>query len=273
MRLYCWAAAIVLATAQILAAEAGELNSSNTRPSASDWTVTVGAETRFEPSFDGASRNLFWPYPLLDVRRAGTPEHFRAPRDGLGIGILDMGKLEVGPVGQYRWSRKEADEGALRGLGNVNWAGEVGGFADYWWAPWLRLRAEVRQGFAGHRGVISDLTGDIVLPVDGKLTVSGGPRATFATAGAANPYFGVSPSQSMTSGLPVYNVRIGLHSIGAGAQLRYQWSPELATHVFVELERLTGNAAHSPLVTQRGSPDQLTLGVGVTRSFDFKQFW
>ncbi len=34
-----------------------------------------------------------------------------------------------------------------------------------------------------------------------------------------------------------------------------------------EYERLTGSAANSPLVTQRGSPDQFTFGLGATYSF------
>ena len=119
-------------------------------------------------------------------------------------------------------------------------------------------------------GLISDITSDLVLAVNKQLTVSGGPRATFATSSATNPYLGVSPSQSVTSALPVYSVASGLHSLGAGAQARYEWTPELATHVFVELERLAGSAADSPLVKQRGSPNQLTLGLGITRSFDIK---
>jgi len=43
--------------------------------------------------------------------------------------------------------------------------------------------------------------------------------------------------------------------------------------VFVEYERLSGEPADSPLVTQKGSPDQVTIGFGVTRSFDIKTPW
>jgi len=43
-----------------------------------------------------------------------------------------------------------------------------------------------------------------------------------------------------------------------------QW----ASHVFLEYDRLTGNVANSPLVVQRGSPDQLATGVGITYSFE-----
>ena len=75
------------------------------------------------------------------------------------------------------------------------------------------------------------------------------------------------------SGLPIYDTKGGIRSYGAGAQARYLWTPQWATHVFVEYERLSGEPADSPLVTQKGSPDQVTIGFGVTRSFDIKTPW
>ena len=51
---------------------------------AADWTVTIGGEARLEPIFQGSKRDLVLPYPILAVRRFGTPEPFRGPRDGVG---------------------------------------------------------------------------------------------------------------------------------------------------------------------------------------------
>jgi outer membrane scaffolding protein for murein synthesis (MipA/OmpV family) len=36
---------------------------------------------------------------------------------------------------------------------------------------------------------------------------------------------------------------------------------------------LTGSAADSPLVIQRGSPNQYTFGVGATYSFSMHPWW
>jgi outer membrane protein len=65
----------------------------------------------------------------------------------------------------------------------------------------------------------------------------------------------------------------GLRSFGAGAQARYEWSPQWATHIFVEYERLAGDAANSPLVITHGSRDQIQVGMGVTYSFDIRAPW
>lgn len=242
-------------------------------PAAGTWTVTLGVEARMEPVFRGSDEFLFLPYPIVDIRPAGTPERFRGPRDGIGIALYDTGDFRVGAVAQFRRQRRESDSDALRGLGNVPWAAEVGGFLEYWWVPWLRARAEVRQGFNGHHGIVSDLMLDAVIPVTPRMTLSGGPRLTLASTAADSPYFSIDPLQSLASGLPVYSVKGGVQSVGAGAQVRYLWTPAWATHAFVEYERLTAGVANSPLVVQRGSPDQLTIGAGLTYAFSIGRFW
>ncbi len=244
-----------------------------TAPS-SDWTLTVGAEGRWMPAFDGASRMVVRPFPVFSFRRVGTPERFLSPRDGIGIGLIEFGGWHLGPVGQLRLPRRVSDDPVgLAGLDNVDVAVELGVFAEYWWTRWLRTRGEVRQGIGGHNGIVADFAADAVVPVSSQITLSGGPRVTLASANALSPYFGITPAQALASGLPAYNVGGGVRSVGAGAQVRYKWTPQLATYLFVEYDRLLNDAASSPLVTLRGSADQTQVGVGMTYSFDVRGLW
>ncbi|HXF88564.1 MAG TPA: MipA/OmpV family protein [Xanthobacteraceae bacterium] len=238
------------------------------------WTVTVGIEARVAPRWQGADDKYeTFPVPLLDVRRAGTMERFRGPRDGISIGLIDTGSFRLGPVGKIRFPRKVKDDSNLVGLGDVGWAYEVGVFADYYFVPWLRTRAEVRQGWGGHDGLTADLMADVIAQVTPQLMLSAGPRISFANTDATVPYYSVTPAQSVASGLPVFNARGGVRGVGAGAQARYFWTPLWATHAFVEYERLAGDAKNSPIVALRGSPDQWTFGAGITYAFDMKAWW
>jgi MipA family protein len=266
-----WAADIAVRPADVQTAQPPALRSPDT---SSDWTVTVGAEGRVEPIFQGSSRDVLRPYPIVAVRRSWKPEPFRGPRDGIGIGLIEGSNFQIGPVGQLIWHRRERmDPSALQGLGDVRWAVELGVFGEYWAVPWLRTRAEVRQGFNGHHGVVADIFVDAVVPVGPQLTLSGGPRLTLASTPAVSPYFSIDAVQSAASGLPIFDAKGGVRSVGAGTQARYLWTPQFATHVFFEYERLNGDVASSPLVTQRGNPNQFTFGFGATRSFDIKLPW
>jgi outer membrane protein len=238
-----------------------------------EWTVTVGAEGRALPWFDGGSRYTGIAFPRFDLRRAGTAEHFYGPRDGFGLGLIDTGNFRFGPVFKVGLPRHEGDDFALHGLGNVDWTLEVGVFAEYWPTQWLRTRAEVRQGIGGETGITSDLSADFVAAVSRKVRLSAGPRLTLATARALSPYFSITPEQSINSGLPVYNASGGVYSWGAGAQAHYQVTPQWATYTFIEYQRLENGAADSPLVVQRGTPNQFEVGMGVTYSFDMHALW
>jgi MipA family protein len=93
---------------------------------------------------------------------------------------------------------------------------------------------------------------------------------TLSDTQATQPYFGIDAAQSAASGLPVFYAKGGFHSVGAGVQARYQWTPQWAVRTYVEYDRLMGDAASSPLVTARGSSNQVTIGLGATYSFDVK---
>jgi outer membrane protein len=134
--------------------------------------------------------------------------------------------------------------------------------------PWLRTRAEARQGIGGHHGMVFDISADGVAPVTEKLTLSAGPRVSLATAAALRPYFGVDAVQAAASGLPVYQPQGGVRAIGFGVQARQQWTPQWATNAFVEYDRLVGDAARSPILSRNGSANQVTVGLGLSYAFD-----
>jgi outer membrane protein len=242
-------------------------------PPKPEWTVELGFELRTLPHYQGSSVYGVYPFPLLDVRAAGTPPRFHAPRDGIGYALYDTEKIKAGPVVQVELGRHVKHNPSLEGLGNIGATAEVGGFVDYWPVPWLRARVELRQGFGGHHGVVSDQTVDLVVPVGSQWTLSGGPRMTVASHEANAPYFDVNLPQSAASGLPVYDSGSGIRSLGAGGQARYQWNRRWASHGFVEYSRLVGGVGSSPVVMDRGAPDQGMIGFGTTYSFDVPKLW
>ena len=239
-------------------------------PLSGDWTVKVGVGGEYRPNFEGANRSMLSPVPIFSIRRAGKADQFRGPRDSAGISFIEMAGFRVGPAFKYVAARNAADFAELRGLGDVNAAFELGGFLEYFPVDWLRGRVEVLQGFGGHHGVVANFSADLIVPVAPQWTLSGGPRFTLQSTAATAPYFGINPAQAMASGLPQFDARGGAHSAGAGAQLRYQFNPQWEVHSYVEYQRLLGDAAASPLVQQRGSPSQLTVGVGASYSFNVR---
>ena len=234
------------------------------------WTISIGAGGNFRPDFEGATHDLLRPVPIFSAQRAGSRQQFIGPRDGAGVALFDAAGFRAGPVGTFLPARKASSDSALNGLHDINTTIELGGFVEYFPLDWFRARLEVRRGFDGSDGVFVDLFADAIVPVWDHLTWSAGPRLSFANTHGTAPFFGIDQTEALASGLPVFNANGGLHSVGAGTQLRYQITPRWEVHSYIEYQRLTGDAAASPLITQRGSPNQTTSSIGASYSFDVR---
>jgi len=239
-------------------------------PVSGTWTVMVGVGGEYKPDFEGANRSMLSPVPIFSIRRAGSTEQFRGPRDSASIALIDFGDLRAGPAAKFVSSRKANNYSELNGLGDVKTTVELGGFVEYYPVDWFRTRGELRQGIGGHHGVVADLSADVIVPLIQRLTISAGPRFTWESTNATSPYFGIDAVQAIATGLPAFDAKGGAHSVGAGAQVSYRINPQWEVHAYVEYERLLGDAAKSPLVTLRGSPNQTTVGIGASYAFDFK---
>lgn len=235
---------------------------------ASGWIVTLGGTAQLGPKYDGASTAGFSGMPSLSWRRANEPVGFSSPDDGLDFTLLGNKTFSVGPVASFRSGRYSGSDHKLKGLRDVPWAIEAGAFAEYWpIEDRLRLRAEVRQGFHGHHGIVADLAADWVERF-GQFTLSGGPRLALGSSSFMTRNFGIRPGEALANGSVVaFNSTGGLKSIGAGAAVSYEWSSAWTTSAFVKYERLAGEAGRSPIVRTLGQRDQFTFGLGATYSF------
>jgi MipA family protein len=202
--------------------------------------------------------------PLFDLRYADRA--FLSTRDGLGLNLLESGSnWRAGPVVKYRWGRDQDDNRALRGMGDIDGAGEAGGYVHYDLRPFT-VGTEVRQGFGGHDAVIGDAFINWSTKLSDSLMLTVGPKVTMASKDFTQTYFGVSQSQAARSGYRRYNPDGAYYSYGLGASLRYQLTDSLSLGGFAGIDRIAGDAADSPLVDQAGSATQgrlgLTLGIG-----------
>src|SRR5260370_8605335 len=93
-------AAFVAALSAPTVASAGESDGRAYVPPASpyDWTVTLGAEGREEPLFQGSSRERLRPYPIFAVRRYATPEPFRGPPPAFDPPLIHAPHFQTRPA-------------------------------------------------------------------------------------------------------------------------------------------------------------------------------
>lgn len=230
------------------------------------WIVTLGAGTEYGPTFEGSGDNDFSFVPNFDIRRANQPAGLSAPDDSIDFTVIELGGLEIGPAANIRGSRSHSD---VHGVHEIDWSVDVGAFAQYWvFDNRLRVRAEARQGVQSDDGFVADFAIDWFQPVGDKLLLSAGPRASFADGTYMENSFGVSPGEALANGsLSAFSADAGFKSVGFVVGATYQINPRTSLLVYDKYNRLVGDAADSPIVTDIGSPDQNTIGIVLSRSF------
>jgi len=243
-----------------------------------DWSLTLGLAPVVSPAWLGSRDMTVSIFPDLRVNYKDVI--FASVPDGLGWNAINSNGLKAGPLAKIRFGRDEESGGspfvinggsdALLGLGDIGAAGEVGVFVEKRFGPkgaW-QVRAEVRQGFGGHESVVADASLNYRIRI-GRTSLSAGPRATFASSGFNQRYFGINAEQSARSGLEEHKAKGGLLSFGVGGSLFHSLNQNSAVTVFTGLDRLGGSVTSSPLIREKGTATQFSAGVGYGWRFGF----
>lgn len=256
---------IVAAVASQAAATTGHADLLSKIPA--QWDITIGAQGRVLPTFEGADKTTFSLAPIFSISPSGGPNRFRSAEEGPSITLFETNGWRGGVTGRFVRARDMSDDRrALNGLGDTSFSVEPGLFIEYYPFEFLRARAEIRRGFGGHDGFVGDLGLDVVNRF-GPVTLAVGPRLSLADKEFSQEFFGVNAAQSLASGLPVYSPEGGVRSYGAIANLAWKATDQITLNSFARYDRLAGDIASSPLVKSRGDANQFSAGLGLSYTF------
>lgn len=230
---------------------------------ASDFSGNVGLGLAVAPAYEGSSHYVT--QPVYELNGTYDSQDWGAFSLGLtegarwqlplsspvGVAVLmdyDRGRDErIGTLGGHN--------NQLRGMGDLGGALEAGLELSYQLTPfkvYIKGMQATRERYYGGESlghtahVDMGVSGDY--SVSDQLTLIGNMYTTWANDGYQRGYFGVTPEQAVRSGFAAYHPEAGMKSVTLDAALNYQWTPTVSFQTGVEVSRLTGDAADSPLV-------------------------
>jgi MipA family protein len=219
----------------------------------------LGGGIQMLPSYEGADSFAVGGYPIIKFNRLQLS-------NGVTLGGGDSLGFGFRPSFNVRGERNAADHAELQGLNTIDTAIELGIGADYEATNW-RIYGDLRRGVTGHDGFVGEAGAELITrPAEG-LTLSTGPRLSFADAEYMNTYFGVTAAEAAASGRDAFAADGGLKSAGLGAKARYEFGNDWGVEGAVAWDRLVGDAADSPIV-DTGSADQFSARIGIFRKFN-----
>ncbi len=104
-----------------------------------------------------------------------------------------------------------------------------------------------------------------------RIVATIGPRIRWANRKYHQAFFGVSPATSLASGIMPYQASGGIYAYGLAAGTHLRLDQAWGIYGYVGYDRLTGDAAASPIVNGLGDRNQVTAGLALTRRFRIKR--
>ncbi|MES2986533.1 MAG: MipA/OmpV family protein [Pseudomonadota bacterium] len=247
--------------------------------------LTVGGGAAYYPDYEGSSHNRWSPVPAANGTVAGMSFTVLANRASLDVipdGTGPGWNFQLGPVAVLNQNRSNQDaikDLRVRRLGEIDTSVEVGAYAGIGYTglitsdfDTLSLTVSYRKGVNGaNRSGVWNPTITYTTPLSTKALVSIFTSAEIAEDRYARLYFGVTPTQSLASGLPAFRPQGGQKDITFGGFFTYALSGNLTKGLSIVVggsyKKLVGDFADSPLVAIAGDRNQWTGAAGLALTF------
>jgi outer membrane protein len=184
------------------------------------------------------------------------------------VNVLDDPNWQLGPSLLWRFAREDVDDKVVRHVHEIDDALSLGVFGGYLWRDpgERRKQAGVSAWALGdvsgtYDGWTAGLNAFAMQPVAPRVTLAGGAAFTYGSGNYMDEYFGVTASDALASGLPVYAPGAGMRDARAWGTAVYHLTPQWHVGAGVLYSRLVGDAGDSPIVSEQGSKNQWIYGV------------
>lgn len=226
------------------------------------WAGAVGAGLALAPKYPGASAVAARLAPLVSI---DYDDRVSIGPLGIGVAAVRWNGLRAGPVLGFQGGRRESDDPRLDGLGDISASLTAGLFANYTRGP-LEVSVTARQAVSHSTNGLSGLLQVNIRHafVLARTFAAAGPDLEFGDGDFERTWFGISPAQAVTSGLPTYAPRGGINRIGLHADLTHRVTQHILLRFFARVSDITGDAAQSPSVERR---TQIDVGAGIAYHF------
>src|SRR5882672_10002864 len=163
----------------------------------------VGAAVINVPRYLGSDERKTRFFPLLDYRWSNG--WFAGTGSGVGYNFSTRPSMQYGVRMTADFGRDEDDTAALRGLGDIDPAAEIGAFLNLRFDSGLFLRSALRYGSGNdHDGLVLDAGAGYGWMLAPRWRLGTGVNATYVNQSYMRQYFGVDTTQAARSGYPVY---------------------------------------------------------------------
>jgi outer membrane protein len=231
----------------------------------------VGAAVGFVPDYIGSDDYTFGVAPYFRYTFTGQERYVQLFATELTLNLLNSKKYRFGPVINYHFGRDDdVEDDAVKRMVEIDDTVEVGVFGDIAWIDPQNPRNRFLLGAtllkdAGDEsdGFRARFSARYWRQIERAVDLNLGAGLIYSDDDYTNHYFGVNAGNVGTSGLPFFEADGGVQQYFLTAGVVTYLSKEWLLGAGVRYARLTGDAADSPVVDDRGDENQWIGGIAV----------
>lgn len=236
----------------------------------SKWAGYGSLGVALLPEYEGSSSYVLLPY--AEGRLNYENYYMRFEGGALRFNILDSEQFHAGPLIGFRRGRGNVNS-PVRYFHHLDDTETFGGFLE-----WEHVGEDPRYGetitLSADDAVYGEKTGGWTIVtratvrrplefVNPGFIVSLTGDVSWVSRPYMRTYFGVSPSDSAASGLPVFNPSDGFNRAGVALSVDQFLSRHFSVGLRGYYAKMLGDASKSPVVSMAGSEDQWFAGLTV----------
>lgn len=226
---------------------------------------SLGLGIGYQPHDPSGSRHDTVPLPYVDLEWGDVSLD---TDDGLTWDAFKANGFSAGPYINYLPGRNA--NGSLRGLRDVPNMADVGGYIQYapddFWRLFASLGSAVAAG-EGQGGLLGKIGGEIGYPLGLGIIGSNNLTAHFADARQTQTFFGISDAEAQATGIGRYSAGGGLQNLTLTQNLQVPLGGNWSWMTSASWIHLTGSAADSTLVRERGEVNQGQVQTALSYQF------
>lgn len=188
----------------------------------------------------------------------------------LGVNLIRNSSWEAGPVLNFRFGRQDVDDPVVATLPEIATGLEAGAYIGwhYWNTEGFIYR--LRWGIMAITKIAGQTAGTNInpyvsfwVPLTPKVFIGFGGGLSWADDNFMDLFFSVTESGATASGLPVYDATSDLRQYYLWPALLWRMADSWMLGSGVFYQQLQNSASDSPIIKERGTPQQWTYGLGL----------
>jgi outer membrane protein len=211
--------------------------------------IILGVGGSVAPTYQGAKNDRVLPIPAIDIKQG---PFFANLRNGVGIAPISNDVVTIGASVNFMQGYRARDVP----YGVYALSDGVGAriFATIRAAGFVATIGATKGVLNGTKGAIVDASVSYPIQLSSEFSLTPTFGATWADRRHNDRYFGVSPIQALTSGLPQFDTGSGVKDISGTLTASYRLTDRITLSATGGVTSLVGAMKDSPLVFNKTQP-------------------